>query len=82
MKGQIFRVAHLGFFDYMDTIALIGAIEQVVVKSIPQLGAKFGDGLIAAQKLYADRSPTAAADNKCLCGRAKGHCSLTDSAAK
>ena len=82
MKGQIFRVAHLGFFDYMDTIALIGAIEQVVVKSLPQLGAKFGDGLIAAQQLYADRSPTAAADNKCLCGRAKGHCSLTDSAAK
>jgi aspartate aminotransferase-like enzyme len=29
MKGQIFRIAHLGFFDYMDTIALIGALEQV-----------------------------------------------------
>jgi len=55
MKGQIFRIAHLGFFDYMDTIALIGAIEQVVVKSIPQLGAKFGDGLIAAQKVYAEQ---------------------------
>ena len=82
MKGQIFRIAHLGFFDYMDTIALIGALEQVVVKSIPQLGAKFGDGLIAAQKLYADRSPTAAADNKCLCGRESSHCSLQHSAAK
>jgi aspartate aminotransferase-like enzyme len=56
MKGQIFRVAHLGFFDYLDTIALIGALEQVVVKSIPQLGAKFGDGLIAAQKVFADRT--------------------------
>ena len=53
MKGQIFRIAHLGYFDYMDTIALIGALEQVVVKSLPQLGAKFGDGLIAAQKVYA-----------------------------
>ena len=82
MKGQIFRIAHLGFFDYMDTIALIGAIEQVVIKSIPQLGAKFGDGLIAAQTLYADRSPTAAADNKCLCGRESSHCSLLSSAAK
>jgi len=82
MKGQIFRIAHLGFFDYMDTIALIGAIEQVVVKSLPQLGAKFGDGLIAAQKLYAERSPTAAADNKCLCGREASHCSLLHSAAK
>jgi aspartate aminotransferase-like enzyme len=56
MKGQIFRIAHLGFFDYMDTIALIGALEQVVVKSLPQLGAKFGDGLIAAQKVYAEWS--------------------------
>jgi len=82
MKGQIFRIAHLGFFDYMDTIALIGAIEQVVVKSLPQLGAKFGDGLIAAQKLYAERGPTAAADNKCLCGREASHCSLLHSAAK
>ena len=35
MKGQIFRIAHLGFFDYMDTIALIGALEQVVVKIPP-----------------------------------------------
>jgi aspartate aminotransferase-like enzyme len=54
MKGQIFRIAHLGFFDYMDTIALIGALEQVVVKSLPQLGVKFGDGLIAAQKVYVE----------------------------
>lgn len=56
MKGQIFRIAHLGFFDYLDTIALIGALEQVVVKSLPQLNAKFGDGLIAAQKVFAERT--------------------------
>ena len=54
MKGQIFRIAHLGYFDYMDTIALIGALEQVVVSKLPQLGAKFGDGLIAAQKVYTE----------------------------
>jgi aspartate aminotransferase-like enzyme len=82
MKGQIFRIAHLGFFDYMDTIALIGALEQVMVKSVPQSGVKFGDGLIAAQKVYAERSPTAAADSKCLCGRAEACCSLINSAAK
>ena len=29
MKGHLFRIAHLGFFDYMDTIAIIGALEQV-----------------------------------------------------
>jgi aspartate aminotransferase-like enzyme len=82
MKGQIFRIAHLGFFDYMDTISLIAAIEQVVVKSIPQLGAKFGDGLIAAQQLYATRSPTAAADRTCFCGRTDSHCSMLYPAAK
>jgi aspartate aminotransferase-like enzyme len=82
MKGQIFRIAHLGFFDYMDTIALIGAIEQVVIKSLPQLGAKFGDGLIAAQNVYATRSPTAAADRTCLCGRTDSHCSLLHASAK
>jgi aspartate aminotransferase-like enzyme len=82
MKGQIFRIAHLGFFDYMDTIALIGAIEQVVIKSLPQLGAKFGDGLIAAQNVYADRSPTAAADRTCFCGRTDTHCSLLSTSAK
>ena len=56
MKGQLFRIAHLGFFDYMDTIALIGALEQVIVKSLPQLGSKFGNGLIAAQKFFAERT--------------------------
>lgn len=59
MKGQIFRIAHLGFFDYMDTIALIGALEQVVVKSLPQLGAQFGTGLVAAQKVYVERTTKA-----------------------
>lgn len=55
MKGKIFRVAHLGYFDFLDTIALIGAIEQVVVTSFPQLEARFGDGLIAAQRVFAER---------------------------
>ncbi len=56
MQGKIFRIAHLGFFDYMDTVALIAALEQVIVKSLPQLGVKFGTGLIAAQEIYAERT--------------------------
>jgi len=62
MKGKIFRIAHLGFFDYMDAIALIGALEQVIAKSFPSPAFAFGNGLIAAQKVYAERSPTAAED--------------------
>ncbi len=81
MKGQIFRIAHLGFFDYMDTIALIGALEQVVIKSIPQAThngqpIQFGDGLIAAQKLYAQATHPAAEQRTCICGRPDAACSL------
>jgi len=56
MKGQIFRIAHLGFFDFLDTMSLLAAIEQVVVKSLPQMGVEFGTGLVAAQKVYAEHS--------------------------
>ena len=81
MKGQIFRIAHLGFFDYMDTMAMIAALEQIIVKSVPQAMAKgrrvqFGDGLIAAQKVFAERSLSAAAESKCLCGRSESCCSM------
>ncbi len=68
MKGKIFRIAHLGFFDYLDTIAIIGALEQVVAKSFPTPEFAFGQGLIAAQKLFAERSPTAAEDT-CCCSK-------------
>ncbi len=81
MKGQIFRIAHLGFFDYMDTIALIGALEQVVIKSVPQAThngrpIQFGDGLIAAQKLFAQATHPAAEQRTCICGRPDAACSL------
>ena len=76
MKGQIFRIAHLGFFDYMDTIALIGALEQVVTKSLPQLAKPFGTGLIAAQQVFADATHPAAEKRSCLCGRTDACCSL------
>jgi aspartate aminotransferase-like enzyme len=57
MKGQLFRIAHIGFFDYMDTIAIIGALEQVIHKTkLPLPNFAFGKGLIAAQNLYADHA--------------------------
>jgi aspartate aminotransferase-like enzyme len=57
MKGQLFRIAHIGFFDYMDTIAIIGALEQVIHKTkLPLTGFEFGKGLIAAQKFFADHA--------------------------
>jgi aspartate aminotransferase-like enzyme len=57
MKGQLFRIAHLGFFDYMDTIAILGALEQVIAKTkLPLPNFAFGKGLIAAQNFFADHA--------------------------
>lgn len=51
MKGQLFRIAHLGLYDYLDTIAIIGALEHVLV----EIGRKIelGVGLRAAQLIFA-----------------------------
>jgi aspartate aminotransferase-like enzyme len=54
MKGEIFRIAHLGFFDYLDTIALIGAMEQVAATSFQLPGFQFGTALSAAQHTFAE----------------------------
>jgi aspartate aminotransferase-like enzyme len=57
MKGSLFRIAHIGFFDYFDTIAIIGAFEQVAVAAkMPLPDLAFGVGLIAAQKVFAERT--------------------------
>jgi aspartate aminotransferase-like enzyme len=56
MKGKIFRIAHIGLFDYMDTIALVGALEQVAASSLKTPGFEFGKALAAAQNVYAERT--------------------------
>jgi aspartate aminotransferase-like enzyme len=80
MQGKIFRVAHIGYFDYMDTIALIGALELVAIETLKLPGAKYGDALTAAQKVFASRRPDEAAQMECSCGRAEGHRALTAAA--
>ncbi|HTM18810.1 MAG TPA: alanine--glyoxylate aminotransferase family protein [Terracidiphilus sp.] len=52
MQGKIFRVAHLGFFDYLDTIAFLGAMEHIA-KDTLGLTIEFGQAVAAAQKVYA-----------------------------
>jgi aspartate aminotransferase-like enzyme len=54
MKGQIFRIAHLGFFDFLDTMALLAAIEYIAVNTLKIPGLEYGKGLAAAQKVYAE----------------------------
>ncbi|MGA8729268.1 MAG: alanine--glyoxylate aminotransferase family protein [Terracidiphilus sp.] len=53
MQGKIFRVAHLGFFDFLDTIALLGAMEHIA-KDTLKLPVVYGQAVAAAQQVYAD----------------------------
>jgi aspartate aminotransferase-like enzyme len=53
MQGKIFRVAHLGFFDYLDTVALLGAMEHIA-KNTLGLPVVFGQAVGAAQRVYAE----------------------------
>jgi aspartate aminotransferase-like enzyme len=55
MKGKIFRVAHLGYFDYLDTVALLGAMEHIA-KDTLGLPIAYGQAVAAAQKIYAASS--------------------------
>ena len=78
MKGQLFRIAHLGFFDYLDTIAMVGGLEHVLEGVLGR--NLLGVGLRAAQEVYAKRKGTSLqqlleADQRCSCGRTLEECS-------
>ena len=51
-KGKIFRIAHMGFFDPLDIISVLAAVEW----TLADLGhpVKFGTGLAAAMKEFAN----------------------------
>jgi len=50
MKGRLFRIAHLGYFDFAETLGLLGALELALeeLKAPVTLGA----GVRAAQQVY------------------------------
>src|SRR5581483_1889376 len=52
MKGKLFRIAHLGYYDYLDTIEIIAALEQVL-NAVSGKPIQWGSGLKAAQEVYA-----------------------------
>lgn len=52
MKGQIFRVAHLGYFDFPDLFALIAQLEIVLAAKGHEV--EFGRGVAAVQQVYAE----------------------------
>jgi aspartate aminotransferase-like enzyme len=52
MKGKLFRVAHIGYYDYLDTIGILGALEHVLVR-VAEKKLEYGAALQAAQQVYA-----------------------------
>ena len=52
MKGQIFRIAHLGYFDFADLFSVIAGLEIILAAN--GYAVKFGTGVAAVQEVYAD----------------------------
>ncbi|HEX4595994.1 MAG TPA: alanine--glyoxylate aminotransferase family protein [Bryobacteraceae bacterium] len=52
MKGQIFRIAHLGYFDFPDLFGVIAELE--IILAAQGMPVKFGTGVAAVQDVYAD----------------------------
>ena len=54
MKGQIFRIAHLGYFDFPDLFGVIAELELILhANGVP---VKLGSGVAAVQQVYAERA--------------------------
>jgi aspartate aminotransferase-like enzyme len=60
MKGQIFRIAHLGYFDFADLFSVIAELEIILKNNGHPV--EFGKGVAAVQEIYqaATRQPEAA----------------------
>jgi aspartate aminotransferase-like enzyme len=50
MKGQIFRIAHLGYFDFMDLFAVVAALELILNANGHKV--PLGAGVAAVQEVY------------------------------
>jgi aspartate aminotransferase-like enzyme len=54
MKGKLFRIAHIGYYDLLDTIGILAALEHVLA-SVTQKPVEYGAAVRAAQEVYAQR---------------------------
>ena len=52
MQGQIFRFAHLGFFDFHDLFAVIAELEIILAANGHPV--RFGSGVAAVQNVYTE----------------------------
>ena len=52
MKGKLFRMAHIGYYDYLDTIGALAALEHVLAH-VTAKEVVFGTAVRAAQEVFA-----------------------------
>jgi aspartate aminotransferase-like enzyme len=52
MKGKLLRIAHIGYYDYLDTIGILGALEHVLAR-VSEKRVEYGFAVRAAQEVYA-----------------------------
>jgi aspartate aminotransferase-like enzyme len=52
MKGKLFRIAHIGYYDYLDTIGILAALEHVLARTTGRT-VEYGAAVRAAQEVYA-----------------------------
>jgi aspartate aminotransferase-like enzyme len=52
MKGQIFRIAHLGYFDFADLFGVIAGLE--IILHAHGHPVKFGAGVAAVERIYSE----------------------------
>jgi len=52
LKGQLFRIAHIGYYDYLDTVGVLAALEQVIAETTGN-AVEYGCAVRAAQEVYA-----------------------------
>jgi aspartate aminotransferase-like enzyme len=52
MKGKMIRIAHIGYYDYLDTVGILAALEHVLAHVTGKSG-QFGVAVKAAQEIYA-----------------------------
>jgi aspartate aminotransferase-like enzyme len=57
MKGKIFRIAHLGYFDFADLFGVIAELEIILAANGHPVA--FGKGVAAVQKVYTEAAAAA-----------------------
>src|SRR6202140_4156280 len=52
MKGKLFRIAHIGYYDFLDTVGILAVLETVL-SNVTGKSVQYGTSVRAAQEVFA-----------------------------